>query len=57
LAADHFHDAGLHFLVHYGGDGSFKKENVEGLMYERIVAVLMHEARNVRKRLTALEAR
>lgn len=52
LAADHFHDAGLTEFVHYDADGS-----VGGLMYERIVAVLMQEARSVRARLARLEAR
>lgn len=52
LAADHFHEAGLTEFVHYEEDGS-----VGGLMYERIVAVLMQEARSVRGRLDRLEER
>lgn len=50
LAADHFHDAGLHWFVQYGPENE-----VEGLMYDRIVAVLIEHGRRTSARIDALE--
>jgi len=49
MAADHFHDVGLHEFVSYGADGE-----PEGLMYDRIVPILIE---GFEQRFAALDER